>query len=121
MPKQSRVRQREESNVVKSKLAVVLTVSNLLASPDARLVAAGSPQDSRLFQNGSFEEVVTGMVPPLPSGWLMERWSHKDEVTVVSDPALAHRGRRCLRIPAPGIYGLRMVCNLPEAWATGAA
>ena len=66
------------------------------------------PVEIGLIANGSFEKVIPGMRPPLPSRWLAERWSHRDTIALVCDAAEAHRGRRFVRIHAPDIHGLRI-------------
>jgi len=76
--------------------------------PTEKKVVIPAAVDPGLIANGSFEETHPGMEPPLPIRWFIQRWSRDDTVELVTDATEAHRGRRFLRVYAPGIHGLRM-------------
>jgi len=69
--------------------------------------------DPNLLANASFEKLLPAVRPEYPDGWCEERGTPQDRFELVTDPGAAHRGRRYLRVYAPGEVSIR-IHNVPE-------
>ena len=86
----------------------VYTRSGKAIPPPKKTVRLDRPPDTSLIPNGSFERTRPGARPPVPTNWVAEGWTGDDRVVLMAGAEAAQRGRRFLRLSAPGDHGIRM-------------
>ncbi len=86
----------------------IYTRTGAAEPPKKRQARVGARPDTALVPNGSFEKLQPGGRPRAPGNWIVQKWSRRDTAKLITDPVQAHRGRRCMRLFAPGKHGVRI-------------